>query len=259
MFLPAGVRKIYRHADVLSAHGFNAYVSHHTRGFRCKWFENTTPIVYPPECFPRTFDIMCMPEIYSWDLCRQAPGVPKIIFNQNAYQTFDCSSDEAMDDPAPYMRPEVLGTIVVSEDSRKYLQYAFPGHLLFRIRYSIDPELFVYEPKKKRQIAFMPRKLAADAVQVLSILEARGVTKDVEIVKIEKKTEAETAAILRESQIFLSFAMEEGWSLPPMEAMACGCPVGVLQRGRVARDGRQRGAALRSPRRAGAWPRPAPG
>ena len=66
----------------------------------------------------------------------------------------------------------------------------------------------------------MPRKLPADAVQVLGILESRGVLAGVDVVKIENMDEARTAAVLRESLIFLSFATEEGWSLPPMEAMA---------------------------------------
>jgi glycosyl transferase family 1 len=218
-----GVRKLYRHVDVLRSHGFDAYISHHQAGFRCNWFENNTPILYPPDCFPRMFDILVVPEIYSWDISHQTPGVPKVIFNQNAYQTFDRVTPETRNDPAPYTREDVFATIVVSEDSRQYLHYAFPNHRLLRIRYAVDGQVFRYEPRKRLQIAYMPRKIPYEATQVLSILEARGALAGVNVAKIEDMTEAQAAAVLRESLIFLSFAVEEGWSLPPMEAMACGC------------------------------------
>ena len=230
-----GVRKLYRHVDVLSRHGVPAFISHHQQGFRYRWFENNTPVIYPPQCFPRTFDILVVPEIYAWEICNQTPGVPKVIYNQNAYQTFDNIPPELSDEPAPYTRDDVVGTIVVSQDNRRYLRHAFPNHLLYRIRHSIDFEVFRYERRKKLQIALMPRKLPYDATQVLSILEARGVLDGVGIVAIEDMTEAQTAVVFRESLVFLSFATEEGWSLPPMEAMACGCVV-VGYDGRAARE-----------------------
>ena len=168
-------------------------------------------------------DILVVPEIYIWDISPQTPGVPKVIFNQNAYQTFDRLTPETQNDPAPYTLDDVLATIVVSEDSREYLHYAFPNHRLLRIRYSVDPQVFRYEPRKKLQVAYMPRKLPYDAVQVLSILESRGTLAGLPVIKIENMSEAQTAAVMRESLIFLNFGVEEGWSLPPMEAMSCGC------------------------------------
>jgi hypothetical protein len=41
----------------------------------------------------------------------------------------------------PYLHPEVVATIVVSEDSRRYLQHVFPALPIHRIRHSIDPKL----------------------------------------------------------------------------------------------------------------------
>ena len=46
-----------------------------------------------------------------------------------------------------------------------------------------------------------------------------------EIVEIKNKTEQQVARILRDSLVFLSFGFPEGFSLPPAEAMACGCIV----------------------------------
>jgi len=69
----------------------------------------------------------------------------------------------------------------------------------------------------------MPRKCADDIRQVLGLLNSRESLGGFSVVPIDGKNEAETAAILRESMIFLSFSSQEGCPLPPMEAMACGC------------------------------------
>jgi glycosyltransferase involved in cell wall biosynthesis len=218
-----GVRKLYRHVDVLSAHGYPAAIVHENQGFRCSWFENNTPILYPPQSYPTANDIMVIPEIHAWDLTAQTPGIPKVVFNQNAYQTFMYQTPQPDPRLAPYQRDDVIATIVVSEDSREYLRFAFPRHPVFRIHNSIDPSLFFFEPQKTRQIALMPKKNPHEANQVLNVLECRGALHGFDVVRIEDKSEAETAAILRRSRIFLSLSREEGWSLPPMEGMACGC------------------------------------
>jgi len=216
-----GARKLYRLVDVLRKYGLPAVIGHQQVGFRYTWFDNATPIVYPPEMWPGDSDLLVVPEINAWELAPQTVGIPKVIFNQGAYQTFLFQASP--DDVAPYRRPDYIATIVVSDDSRAYLEYAFPGHPIFRIHHSIDSRLFHFHPHKRRQIALMPRRNAADIAQVLGMLQNRASLRGFEIVKIEGKTEAETAAILRESMIFLSFQVQEGWGLPPMEAMACGC------------------------------------
>ena len=40
-----GIRKLYRLVDVLNANGFPAVIVHQAAGFRCRWFENKTPVV----------------------------------------------------------------------------------------------------------------------------------------------------------------------------------------------------------------------
>jgi glycosyltransferase involved in cell wall biosynthesis len=71
----------------------------------------------------------------------------------------------------------------------------------------------------------MPRKKESDAKQVLAIARFRGILQGFNVVEIKDKTLEEYAGILRDSLIFLSFSSQEGWGLPPMEAMACGCIV----------------------------------
>jgi glycosyltransferase involved in cell wall biosynthesis len=213
---------MYRHVDVLNANGISSTIYHQQDGFRVTWFANQTRVAYPAEAWPpKTSDILLVPELFIWQFASMAPGVPKVVFNQNAYQTFRGQS--VTHHVLPYWQPDCIASIVVSEDSRRYLEFAFPGHSVFRVHNSIDPALFHFQSEKKRQIAFMPRKNGHNVAQVVNLLNCRGKLNGFELIPIEGKSEAEVARILGDSMIFLSFSTQEGCPMPPLEAMACGC------------------------------------
>src|SRR5262249_9400435 len=77
--------------------------------------------------------------------------------------------------------------------------------------------------RRRRRIAFMPRRGARDAAQVLAILRARGALDDVEVLEFDGLGEREVAAALHDTLIFLSLGTAEGCPTPPKEAMASGC------------------------------------
>lgn len=230
-----GIKILYRHVDVLNKNGFSAAILHQQQGFRCTWFSNTTRVVYLPEIKLSRSDYLVVPEIYGpniiglGNLPQIGHQVKKVIFNQNSYYTFLGYPISAVLNPgfiAPYAKPdEFMATIVVSEDSKRYLEYAFPQMKIYRIRNSINTEVFAYQARKKKQICFMPRKHPEDALQVLAILRARGALNGFSVMAIDNKTEREVAEMMKDSLIFLSFGYPEGYSLPPAEAMACGCIV----------------------------------
>ncbi|MHB1241076.1 MAG: glycosyltransferase family 4 protein [Gammaproteobacteria bacterium] len=230
-----GIKILYRHVDVLTRNGFSASILHQQPGFRCTWFANSTPIRYLSDVRLAQTDFLVIPEIYGpniaalRDLPGIGPGGRKVIFNQNAYYTFLGHSLDAVEHPAfamPYeMGPEFVAMLVVSEDSRRYLEYAFPDAPVHRIRNAIDASLFAFREEKVRQICFMPRKHPEDALQVLALLRLRGALDGVRVRAIEHMSEREVAEIMQESLIFLSFGYPEGCPLPPAEAMACGCLV----------------------------------
>jgi hypothetical protein len=194
-----GVRKLYRMVDVLNRNGHRAVLVHREPGFRCRWFENDTPVVYFAEF--------------------------EAAVRERDYYTFvNYSLDPSVMD-TPYRDPETRGVITVSEDNRRYLEYAFPRLRIERIRYGLDAALFHARAPKKPQIAFMPRKNQAHAEQLINLLKFRGSARGYALVAIENRAEAEAAAILRESLVFLSFGYPEGFGLPSAEAMACGCIV----------------------------------
>ena len=224
-----GVKQLYRHVDVLNRHGFSAAILHKKAGFRCTWFANHTRV----ETYSRAIkavmrdphSYLVFPEIYGPEIAEYAPGVKKVIFNQSGYYTFAGYSLDPRDLQTPYLDRDLVATLVVSDDTRDYLRYVFPQLNITRLRNGIDSALFYPAGQKQPQIAFMTGKNDDDIAQVINILKFRGALAHYKLVPIANRTEAQVAAILRESAIFLHFSTQEGFALPPAEAMGCGCIV----------------------------------
>ena len=83
-----GVRQIYQLTDALVAAGIDASVVHATPGFRCSWFASRTPVVDAGSVVAGAGDLVVVPEIWLARVPTLAPGVAKVILNQNAYKTF---------------------------------------------------------------------------------------------------------------------------------------------------------------------------
>jgi glycosyltransferase involved in cell wall biosynthesis len=219
-----GVRRLYRHVDVLRRHGVESAILHESEGFRCTWFANDTPVMGVGQVSLTPSDYLVVPELYGQGLAKLAPGVPKVVFNQNSYFTFRGFPITGADGASPYLNPDVVAVFAVSEDNAAYLRYAFPTAHIIRVHYGIDP-LFGPRWPKRKAMAFMPRKNAEDVVQVVNMLRGRGSLEDWELVPIDGLPEAQVAERLAHCAIFLSFGTVEGCPLPPLEAMASGCVV----------------------------------
>ncbi len=259
-----GIKQIYRQVDILNKNGFNAYILHKTPNFRCTWFSNSTKVLYNQQVFNELEnnvnlkfsiknlikkglqlflktskkliynknytkitlnDILVFPEVYGPYITDVMEGVKKVIYNQGAYQTFFKYDLDLHNLRTPYIENDLLAVIVNSEDAKNYIKYTFPDICLFRVHYGIDKRNFYFEEKKKKQIAFMPRRLRNDLIQVINILKFRNVLNDWKLVEIDNMSEEEVAKTLRESAFFLSFSINEGFGMPPAEAMASGCTV----------------------------------
>lgn len=170
-------------------------------------------------------DIFVFPEVYGPNIAELLKGNKKIIYNQGAYQTFFHYDLNLENSTTPYLNKELIATIVNSEDAKQYISYVFPQMKVERVRYGIDSKNFYPTESKKKKIAFMPRRLRVDLVQVINILKFRGVLEHWELVEIHNMNEQQVAHNLRECALFLSFSINEGFGMPPAEAMACGCIV----------------------------------
>jgi hypothetical protein len=170
-------------------------------------------------------DFLVVPETWVQFIKGKGSLLRKVIFNQNAYFTFAGGNNAWTPHESPYNDSKTIAAFVVSEDNLNYLSYVFPNLAIHRVRNVIDPKLFYYEPHKKNQIAYMPRKGAEFSSQILTCLKYREVLHKWNIVAIDNMSHADVARVMRESKIFLSFGYPEGFSLPPAEAMACGCIV----------------------------------
>ena len=258
-----GIKQLYRQVDILNANGFNAAILHKSPFYRCSWFPNSTKIVYSELVFNtinrnktssfigklkiyirslfsllklssikhknqyitiNNEDILVFPEIYGPYIADVLPNIKKVIYNQNCYLTFN-EFKVTDHHNFPYTNEDTIATVVVSKDSEEYMNYVFPEIALYRIHIGIDNMIFNYQENKKKQIAYMPRKLNEDAIQIINILGQRGVLKGWDLIEINNISEQDVAKILKDTTFFLSFNHKEGFGLPPAEAMACGCIV----------------------------------
>jgi len=259
-----GVKQIYRQVETLNKNGFKAYILHKKIGKKDSWFKIDVPIVYSPLIFKqlkylylnkkinlwKKFElwflkkksfkiddnsILVFPEVYGPKIHEILPQVNKVIFNQNCYYTFNYYSSSDSYPITPYNHPKTLATIVASEDAEKYLTYTFPDSTIYKMRLGINSEIFYFSENKEKQICFMPRKLGDDVNQVINILKQRNSLKDWKLISIDNKTENEVAESFRKSIFFLSFNYKEGFGLPPVEAMSCGCYV-IGYRGQAGKE-----------------------
>lgn len=225
--LPAavgGVRQHYRLVDTLNEAGIRAAIVHRDEGFRCRWFENTTPVVYAKRTVATQDDLIVFPEEMIGLIPKLAPGVRKIVFNQNAYTTFLWDLSEAETRAAYYDR-DVWSTAVVSEDNLVYMRKVFPDIRIDRVRYEIDASAYHTRDAKRRVVSYMPRKRKLESTEVLALLRASHALEGWEVLTIDGVSEGRAAEMIRESSVFLSFSQREGFGLPPAEAMASGCLV----------------------------------
>jgi hypothetical protein len=222
-----GIKILYRHVDILNRHGFEAAIVHRKKGFRCTWFENETRVLYYNKIEPDSGDVVVVPEIYGPRATDHFPEAGKVIFNQNAHLTFWDYDVHAQNPVTAYHDPAVRCVMVVSEDSRRYLERVFPRVPVRRVHVSTTVDAFPFRPlsAKQKVITYMPRKNPEDARQVISILTFLGLLDGWDVKPIAGLPYQEVAELIGRSSLFLSFGHPEGCPMPPIEAMLSGAIV----------------------------------
>lgn len=210
-----GVQKIYEFAQALHYAGYSAFLVHRDNSFRPSWFESNIPVVARKDTTVLPDDLLVLPEFME-SVLPQFAGCAKVILYQNTFGWSD----------ANYIDTEIVTIISVSEYIYRHSSFSCPKINNFRIHMGYNKTLFhASNCDKKKQITFMPRKRSEDSKKILAALKARAVLNDWTVVPLDGLSAREVANVMRESMIFLSFSKREGFGLPPLEAMACGCLV----------------------------------
>lgn len=219
-----GVKVIYRQVELLRRMGIESYIWHPGKpDFRCAWFDNEVQTLDTPELHPQ-HDLVVLPEIWggtnTYRVLREA-GFRMALYVQNAYMTHASLDPEEPDAMQRNLAHASL-VLAISRDTAEYVHEVLqvPRHKIVLQRYSLNFDLF--KPANKlKLITYMPRKMGAHAVRVVSALQPL-LPPDWHIAAIDGKPEAEVAQMLAHSAIFMSFSDFEGLPVPPVEAAACG-------------------------------------
>jgi hypothetical protein len=224
-----GQKHTYRHVDILSQNGYQAFVFHPGDEFRLTWFQNETPVITESAFYnmisPHT-DFVVLPE----DLGLRINLYPgrKVIFNKNLFLGF--RSLGLADPPLyPYDAPDVVAAFTVSEHNRSHLQFAFPHLFVERVYLEVDTNVFRFcpLPEKRPQIAFVVKHVDGllSCYHMINARAKAGLNRGnrFDWTCVQGKSERETATILHESLIFLFLSLSEGLGRMPLEAMASGC------------------------------------
>jgi len=218
-----GIRTIYHHVHHLVSSGFDASVVHFKPGFKIDWFSAKVPIVDGLQGLNVTpEDWIVIPEdfIPGLELCSRLQ-CHKAVFCQNHFYIFD-----AMPRDKKWSDYDIETVLVSSTEIQHFVRHVFKIEGVY-IPLGIDQNLFCSKPAIRRlQIAYMPRKGSWNIRLVQGMLwHRRPDLRSMPWIPIENMSEKEVARTLQQSSIFLSTGFREGFGLPPLEAMACGCTV----------------------------------
>jgi len=224
-----GVKVIYKHAELLTSIGANAFVLHPDNlEFTCDWFAHNTQMLRNCDIDP-SHDFVIIPEIWAVALGQHflTPGMPRFgIFVQGGYLTHSHSPELRELYSAVYSAANLILTI--SDDTTQVVRLNYPKikpERIVRVQWSIQDRFMETKrqtgAKPAQSITYMPRKMQDHSLRVVHAL-MQHLPDTWKIVPIENVSEATVAAMLSVSDIFLSFNELEGLPLPPMEAALAG-------------------------------------
>ena len=236
-----GVKQIYRQAELLHEAGWEAFVLQEQQGFRASWFENKAPVMdiesYKQSNPSAENDLIILPETWLNNTPQYFPGIPKVIFNQNAFYSFGLNGDCNSNTLNLYKHPDIRAVVTVSEDSRNLLVDGC-GVAVDRCAVlinGIDRKLFQAPAIKHRRVVFLGRKHVDHARKVALMASQDTELNNLQFQELPQMQHSDVAQAMQDALIFMSCGHPEGFGLPLAEAIACGCLV-VGYHGLAGRD-----------------------
>jgi glycosyltransferase involved in cell wall biosynthesis len=212
-----GVATLFRHVEILVKHGFDARIFL-LPGEREIFVKHSVPVVDARETLEvRPDDVFVLPEPWPVHLPEiLALAARKFVFCQNHFLLFS-----GLGDAPTYQSMGIEKVFTASRVMAQFLERECGATGVRVVPYAIDTALF--QPlTKRRQIAFMPRKMGMEVADFIRGLFRRRYPAhaDIEWVMIDRMPIEEVAARLGEARWFLNLTYYEGFGLPPLEAMA---------------------------------------
>ena len=217
-----GVATILEHVRVLSKNGISAWVAMPEQPTLDFYQTDAPTIIYRDSLEVFENDVCVFPEgLLGYTQAVKGRPARRLMFCQNQYYVPFSARPEL-----GFSEFHLDGVIASSLAVHSFLEDVYGLENIPLIPYAIDPSAYVRESHKKRQIAFMPRKLG-DYVPFIQATFVRIYPdySDIPWVAIHQMTRRDAAQVLAESAIFLSLSDKESFGLPPLEAMASGCVV----------------------------------
>ena len=231
-----GIKQIHRLSELLESLGFRSCLVQQNATFHPQWFESSVNTVDLDQweqlknSLNPNQDYIVIAETFLPIIESLPSSIPVLVFNQNSSYTFGLSNSSHFNVEKTiklYNHNSIAQVWCVSEYDRRFLNGSInvPSEKLFLLKNPIELEPYTIFPKKKRQIAYMPRKNEQHSSIVISLLREKMWCKDFDFVPIHKLQHQRVLEVLRETLIFLSFGHPEGFGLPVAEALVNCCAV----------------------------------
>jgi glycosyltransferase involved in cell wall biosynthesis len=225
-----GIRTLFRHVARLRHHGFEAYLYHVDNGYRPDWFHEPVPMLYTAD-LRTTAGLKLRPDDHivlyeaaanSIRFFNQYKGATRHLFCQNHFMMFNAPDELNV---ATWQELGVISAFASAHVIARAVKACLGFAQVPVTPYALDHARFRPRPKRL-QIAYMPRKRPGDAAFIRRCFA--GAFPDlarIAWIEIQGQSEDRVAELMGESAVFLSLSWREGFGLPPLEAMACGCLV----------------------------------
>lgn len=231
-----GPKQIYRHVDILTAAGIDAFVVHRKRRTPLGWFSHQARVLNQAtfrKRFDPATDFAVLPEdlatLPEGQAVLDAPG-RKVLFNQNVYLGF-AAMGAKVPTPYPYVHPNVVATFAVSEHNRVLLQQAFPTANVLRVRNGVDPRTFRFRAlQRKKPLIVCAAKAQTQLFTLYHLIRAGAAARGEALARyqwvlLQGYAEQEVAELLGRATFLVFLSAEEGQGLLALEAMLSGALV----------------------------------
>lgn len=216
-----GVAAVYDHVRILDRHGFPAFVLHFEAGHAHPFAGPPPPLLHlGAGAGIGRQDVLVIPEGCLFDELRSLAGIRKFAFVQSCLYAFDGPGD-----PGLWRDLGLAGALCCSELTAVFAREVLGLAEVRIVPNAVDPALFA-PGDKTLSIAFMPRKQPAEIRFLRRAFTLRNPRwADIPWIPIDGLDRAGVARAMGSSAVFLSTCLYEGFGLPALEAMACGCLV----------------------------------